>query len=54
MPTDLGDKARGRAQTTFNVVVLISFIICLVLLTLALLLYDQSFSKAVVELMSLF
>jgi hypothetical protein len=52
MPTDLGDKARGQAQATFNAVVLICFIICLVIL--ALLIADQSFSKAVVELMRLF
>jgi hypothetical protein len=52
MPTDLGDKEQAQAQATFNTVVLISFIICLVIL--ALLLYDQSFSKAAVELMSLF
>jgi hypothetical protein len=52
MPTDLGDKEQAQAQGTFNSVVLICFIICLGIL--ALLLYDQSFSKAAVELMSLF
>jgi hypothetical protein len=52
LPTDLGDKARGQAQATFNAVVLMSFIICLGIL--ALLFYDQSFSKAVVRLMTLF
>jgi hypothetical protein len=52
MPTDLGDKEQAQGQATFNTIVLISFIICLVIL--ALLLYDQSFSKAAVELMSLF
>ena len=48
MPTDLDDKA----QATFNATVLFCFIICLIML--ALLLVDQSFSKAAVELMSLF
>ena len=52
MPTDLGDKAQEQAQATFNAMVLICFIICLIVL--ALLLVDQSFSKAAVELMSLF
>jgi hypothetical protein len=53
MPTDLGDKAQARqAQATFNAVVLICIIICLGVL--ALLVYDQSFSKAAVELMSRF
>jgi hypothetical protein len=52
MPTDLGDREQAQAQATFNTVVLISFIICLGMLVL--LLYDQSFSKAVVELMTLF
>jgi hypothetical protein len=53
MPTDLGDKAQARqAQATFNAIVLICFIICLGVLVL--LVYDQSFSKAAVELMSLF
>jgi hypothetical protein len=53
MPMDLGDKAQARqAQATFNAVVLICIIICLGIF--ALLLYDQSFSKAAVELMSHF
>jgi hypothetical protein len=52
MPTDLGNKEQPQAQPTFNAVVLICFIICLGIF--ALLLYDQSFSKAAVELMSLF
>jgi hypothetical protein len=58
MPTDLPPvsaqkrKAQARAQGTFNAVVLISFIICLAVL--ALLVFNQSFSKAVVELMTLF
>jgi hypothetical protein len=52
MPTDLGDKEQAQAQATFNAIVLISLIICLGML--ALLLYDQSFSKAAVELMSRF
>jgi len=52
MPTDLGDTAQAQAQATFNAMVLICFIVCLVIL--ALLLFDQSFSKAAVELMTLF
>jgi hypothetical protein len=52
VPTDLGDKRQAQAQATFNAVVLICFIICLGIF--ALLLYDQSFSKAAVELMSHF
>jgi Trk-type K+ transport system membrane component len=53
MPTDLGDQRRARqAQATFNTLVLICFIICLGVLVL--LVYDQSFSKAAVELMSHF
>jgi hypothetical protein len=58
MPTDLPPvsaqkrKAQAREQGTFNVVVLICFIICLGIL--ALLVFNQSFSKAAVELMTLF
>jgi hypothetical protein len=52
MPTDLGDKAQAQAQATFNAMVLICFIICLVIL--ALLLFDERFSKAAVVLMRLF
>jgi hypothetical protein len=50
MPTDFGDKA--QAQATFNAMVLVCFIIYLVIL--ALLIFDQSFSKAAVKLMSFF
>ena len=52
MPTDLSDKEQDQAQATFNAMVLICFIICLVFL--ALLLVDESFSQAAVELMRLF
>ena len=52
MPRALGDKAQAQAQATFNAMVLIWLIICLVIL--ALLLFDQSFSKAAVELMTRF
>jgi Na+-driven multidrug efflux pump len=52
MPTDLGDKEQAQARATLNAMVLICFIICLVLL--ALLLVDESFSRASVKLMSPF
>jgi hypothetical protein len=50
MPTDLSDKEQDQAQATF--MVLICFIVCLVFL--ALLLVDENFSQAAVELMRLF
>ena len=52
MPTDLSDKEQDQAQATFNAMVLICFIVCLVFL--ALLLVDENFSQATVELMRLF
>ena len=51
MPSDSSGKEQDQAQATFNAMVLI-FIICLVFL--ALLLVDESFSPAAVELMRLF
>jgi hypothetical protein len=36
MPTDVGDREQAQAQATFNVVVLISIIICLGVLALLL------------------
>jgi hypothetical protein len=52
MPPDLDDKAQAQAQATFNAMVVICFIICLIFL--ALLLVDESFPKAAVQLMSHF
>jgi hypothetical protein len=52
MPTDLGDKEQAQAQASFNAMVLICFITCLVFLTL--LLVDEGFSWASVKLMSPF
>jgi hypothetical protein len=60
MPTDLGAvsarerKAQAQTQTdtTIITIVLVWFIICLVMFVL--LLADQSFSKAAIELMCLF
>jgi len=48
MPTDLSDKEQDQAQATFMVLI----IVCLVFL--ALLLVDENFSQAAVELMRLF
>jgi len=52
MPPDLGDKAQPQAQATFNAMVVICFIICLIFL--ALLLVDESFPEDAVQLMSHF